>query len=291
MNIPSKTLFKTLNLIKFKKRINYLATKKANKIRIPKLLKNFPYTSSLIIDDNLVYTAGTLNKSEKKHVIYFHGGGYSFKASRGHFQLMRNIINETGSFLSFMDYPLAPEYSAADVMDWSLKSYEQLVAKYPDHTFILMGDSAGGGLALSLSILIRDSGIKKPELVILYSPWLDIGLSNKGIDELETRDYILDKDNLKEIGEIYKGELEADNPLVSPIYGDLNNLGRIAIFYGTEEILYPDCQQICNMKKLEGTIFSSFVYEKMQHDWVILPIEEAKKALKETVKIIKEIRE
>ncbi len=287
MNISSKILFNTLNLINLKKRINYLTPKRSSTKKGVRLLKRFPYTSKLIIDGRLVFTAGNSNIHEKKHIVFFHGGGYSFEASKGHFLFMRNIIKELECFLSFMEYPLAPEYSAVEVGAWSLKSYEQLVTKYPKHSFILMGDSAGGGLALALSMLIRDKGIKQPEKIILYSPWLDIGLTNSNFIKYKKRDFILDIEKLKEIGGIYRQELEVDNPLVSPIFGNLNNLGQIAIFYGTEEIFYPDCAEISNKTQLVGTSISSFVYEKMQHDWVIFPIIEAVKALEETVLFIK----
>ncbi|MDD2371532.1 MAG: alpha/beta hydrolase [Firmicutes bacterium] len=289
MNSTSKILFNFLKLIRFKKRINFINPRRFSKRRIARLLKIFPYTSRLLVDGHLVFTAGLLNKSEKKHIVYFHGGGYSLDASSGHFLFMKKLINKTGCYLSFLDYPLAPEHSANESLLWSLTAYSELVKNYPDHLFILMGDSAGGGLALALSMLIRDEGLKQPVKTILYSPWLDIGLKNKRIKEFEKRDFILDIDKLMEIGEVYRKDLPENHPFVSPKYGDLNNLGDIGVFYGSEEIFYPDCKEITEKSGLVGTDISGYEYKDMQHDWVILPIPEAKKVLEESVELIKEI--
>jgi epsilon-lactone hydrolase len=248
-------------------------------------------TTTTFVGKRPICTIEPLDTEAKVHIVYFHGGGYSMEATGLHFQLMKNLVKQTGCALTYIDYPLAPEHTVTDSMAVSLAAYKKLLAENSKHRFILMGDSAGGGLALALAMGIRDEGIAdpglaQPEQIILFSPWLDIALTNKRIPEFEKRDVILDVTALREIGERYRGDVPADNYMVSPKYGVLSGLGAISVFYGTEEIFFPDCQEFCDEKQNGGFPVNGYEYQGMQHDWVILPIEEAKRVLVEVVALI-----
>jgi epsilon-lactone hydrolase len=144
-------------------------------------------------------------------------------------------------------------------------------------------------LALAMRIrdeALTDSDIAQPEQIIAFSPWLDIALTNKRIPDYEKRDVILDADALREIGEKYRGNVPADNYMVSPKFGDLSGLGTISVFYGTEEIFFPDCEEFCDETQNGGFPVNGYEYDKMQHDWVILPIEEAKRAVGEICALV-----
>lgn len=253
-------------------------------------------TTTIFVQERLVCTIEPVDTEAKVHILYFHGGGYSMEATGLHFQLMKNLVKQTGCALTYIDYPLAPEHTVTDTMGMSLETYKKLKEGYPKHRFILMGDSAGGGLALALAMAIREEGLDVegqidptfvgPEQVILFSPWLDIALTNKRIPEYEKRDVILDATALREIGAQYRGAVPADHYMVSPKYGDLSGLGAISVFYGTEEIFFPDCQEFCDEKQNGGFPVNGYEYDKMQHDWVILPIEEAKRAVGEICALV-----
>ena len=236
----------------------------------------------------LVLTISPIESKTLQHVIYFHGGGYSFEASGGHFQLMKQLIDRSNCMVTYVDYPLAPEFSVVDTMNMALETYSQLLSAYPKHQFVLMGDSVGGGLALSLSMLIREKGLKAAEKIILFSPWLDIKLTNERISLYEKRDFVLDAEPLRKIGQIYAGELHESHYLVSPKYGDLKGLGDIAVFFGSEEIFYPDCMEFCDAGNAGSTKIRAYEYAGMQHDWVILPIPEAYRALDEAAVFMRE---
>jgi len=137
-------------------------------------------------------------------------------------------------------------------------------------------------------MLIRDKGLKGAEKIILFSPWLDIKLTNERISLYEKRDFVLDAESLRKIGGIYRGNLHASHYLVSPKYGDLKGLGDIAVFFGSEEIFYPDCIQFCIANNEGSTKIRAYEYAGMQHDWVILPIPEAYRALGQAAAFIRE---
>jgi len=83
----------------------------------------------------------------------------------------------------------------------------------------------------------------------------------------------------------YAGEDDLNNYLLSPIHGMFDDLPPTYIFYGTEELFYPDIEILKEkIKNLEN--FKFYKFEGMQHDWVILPIPEAKVAIEEAIKFI-----
>jgi len=281
MSKISESIFGALGAIRFKNRVNFMKPKRSDKHKIPTMSTKQYMTTTAFVRKRPVCTIEPVDTEAKVHIVYFHGGGYSMEASGLHFQLMKNLVKQTGCALTYIDYPLAPEHTVTETMDMSLAAYKKLKAGYSKHRFILMGDSAGGGLALALAMRIRDEGIEAPEQIIVFSPWLDIALTNKRIPDYEKRDVILDAAALREIGERYRGDVPADNYMVSPKFGDLSGLGTISVFYGTEEIFCPDCEEFCDEKQNGGFPVSGYEYDKMQHDWVILPIDEAKRALGE----------
>lgn len=296
MSRISESIFGTLGAIRFKNRVNFMEPKRSEKHKIPTMSTKKYVTTTLFVRKRLVCTIEPVDTEAKAHIIYFHGGGYSMEATGLHFQLMKNLVKQTGCALTYIDYPLAPEHTVTQTIDMSLLAYKKLKAGYAKHRFILMGDSAGGGLALALAMLIRDkglaiegqtdAGLAGPDQIIVFSPWLDIALTNKRIPEYEKRDVILDVAALREVGEKYRGDVPADNYMVSPKYGDLSGLGAISVFYGTEEIFFPDCQEFCDDEQNGGFSVKGYAYEKMQHDWVILPIEEAKRAVGEICALV-----
>jgi epsilon-lactone hydrolase len=288
MSYLSWTIFKILKMIRFKERIDFMHPKRSAKVKAPYFSNKKYSTTELMVLGRPVLPIRPIESKALAHVVYFHGGGYSIEASGLHFQLMKQLIDLANCTVTYMDYPLAPEFSVVDTMDMALEAYSQLLLAHPEHQFVLMGDSAGGGLALSLSMLIRDKGLKDAKKIILFSPWLDIKLTNERISLYEKRDFVLNAESLRKIGEIYRGDLHASHYLVSPKYGDLKGLGDIAVFFGSEEIFYPDCLEFCGANSTGSARVTAYEYAGMQHDWVILPIPEAHRALDEAVVFMRE---
>ena len=222
-------------------------------------------------------------KEGKKHIILLHGGAYVAEATKGHRVLLEKLALEHGFKVTFIDYPLAPENKATETIEIVMEAYLELIRCNPGDEFYLLGDSAGGGLALALLQLLRDRNIeRRPDKTVLLSPWLDIGLQNPEIDSYIEKEVVLSLQGLRTCGMQYAGDLDVADPFVSPIKGDLNDLNNLKIFVSTHELLYPDCALL--KKKVELTSGTSIVLSvkyKMVHDWVILPIPESDETIEE----------
>lgn len=135
-------------------------------------------------------------------------------------------------------YPLAPNHTYKDAYLLILNLYKKLLKENKE--IILMGDSAGGGLALGFTLYLQKLNVKLPNKMVLLSPWVDITLSNPSIEEFEKNDPMLSCYGLVEYAKLWAGDLDLKDYKLSPINGDLSNLPDTLIFTGTNEILYPD---------------------------------------------------
>lgn len=224
--------------------------------------------------------------SPKKHIFYFHGGAYTLQAQRMHWRIIGILLAKTQCQITNVNYPLAPECTCADTLAMVIEAYA-LLSNNSERETILMGDSAGGGLALALAQQIKSQGLlPKPEKIILLSPWLDISMDKNLTREQEERDLVLAKETLLTVGKSYAGNYDARDYRCSPLYGEITDIGDIALFTGTSEILNVQARQLRDELTKQGQSISYFEYEQMQHVWIGLPIPEAKKALDQVISFI-----
>ena len=95
--------------------------------------------------------------------------------------------------------------------------YKDIIKEIKPENIIMMGDSAGGGLALALEEKLGEKEIEVPEKLILISPWIDTRMTNPKIEEVQEYDKDLSKEKLKLAGIAYAGEKENNSYLVNPI--------------------------------------------------------------------------
>lgn len=222
-------------------------------------------------------------KALNNHIIFLHGGAYIAAANAGHRRIIEKLALTYNFRVTFIDYPLAPGHHAEYTMEILHKSYKALLESSKEDTFYLFGDSAGGGLALAFLELLRDEGdLELPEKTVLMSPWLDVSLSNVAINTYLEKEVLLHFEGLRECARLYAGNLNLKDPLISPIYGNLENLKAIKVFVSDHELFYPDCILLNeNAASAEGTAVELSIKEKMIHDWIILPIRESKETIQE----------
>lgn len=266
-------------------RANY--TSKAS--AIPKhFFKEF-WIDTLQINNRNVYSISPKGKKTKKHVLYLHGGAYVNNIIKPQWEVVGIFVRKTRCTFIVPDYPLTPTYSHEDAFAMLDALYLNLLIKVPSKDILLMGDSAGGGLALALAQKQRNEGTPSSSQMILISPWLDVTLSNPEIIEVEKKDPLLKAKNFALVSQFWSGKSTPDNYLVSPINGPLEGLPKISIFTGTHDILYPDCQKFKTLMEEKNISINYFEYPKMFHVWVFFtPIAESKVAIEQICKLILE---
>jgi acetyl esterase/lipase len=220
------------------------------------------------------------------HIIFLHGGAYINEPVYLHRRIAKKFT-DYGFRVTYFDYPMAPEHTADFTNNWIVKAYEDLAGRYPEDIFHVFGDSAGGGLAVTFLKLIRDLGLLPvPKNSALASPWLDVSLTNPDIEEFLKKDFVLPREGLIYAGKLYAGSLDTNNPYVSPIYGDLSNLGSLIMFFTTNEIFAPDCEEFVKLiSQAEGSSITAYRETGLVHDYLMIPkAPEANEAINKIVR-------
>lgn len=214
-------------------------------------------------------------------IFYLHGGGYWSQPLSFHFKFFQKVSQELQAQFILPVYPKAPSFHAIDVHKMIMERYLYLIHDkgIPADKIFLMGESAGGGLALSFLQVLKEQNIPMPKQAILISPWMDVTNTNPAMAEIQPHDPLLNIESLGYGGIIYAGDLDPKNPLVSPIYGDIEGLPPITVFSGTHDILHADILKYSKIASERGEDVTLYTYEKMNHCFVGFPIPEGKKAL------------
>lgn len=183
-----------------------------------------------------VYSFSTVGAD--KIVLYVHGGSWVMGIDSNHTAFCNQLAEMLNAVVYLPQYPLGPEYSPCDTYAMLLALYDELLKS--GKPVYIMGDSAGGTVALELAAFIRDSNRKMPAKLVLISPVVDPSLSNPESVAIENSDPILSVSGLRKCAEMWAKSLPLTNPAVCPNNADLHGLPDTLIFIGTADILYPD---------------------------------------------------
>ena len=149
---------------------------------------------------------------------------------------------------------------------------------------VLMGDSAGGGLAASLTMELKKEKVETPIKTILFSPWVDISLDNEDIEQFVKLDPMIDVESVKYYGKLWAAEVDEKDYRVSPLYGDMSVFNDVTIFVGNREVLYPDDYTFYLKIKLAKIKCELVEGNGLNHVYPIYPIIEARTAMEKIVK-------
>lgn len=207
----------------------------------------------------------TASKPERT-MLYLHGGAYVLGGLGSHSKLAAQIGHAAEATVYFCDYRLAPEHPYPAALDDALGAYRWML----DQGFkaiALAGDSAGGGLALATAIAIREAKLPSPSALVLLSPFVDLTLSGESQRTHKARDPMLRAAWLKFGAERYAYGMAQNDPLVSPLFGNLHALPPMLIHVGSEEILLSDSEHLAGRAKKAGVKVQLKVFEGMWHDF------------------------
>lgn len=194
-------------------------------------------------------------------LLYLHGGSYISGSADAYQGFISQIVSRTQYPAFILDYPLVPEVSIPIALDLARTAADSLLTKYP--RIALVGDSAGGGLALATLANIRDRG--RVAAAVLFSPWTDLTLSGRSIQANAHRDVLLNQALLAIAAKGYVGRLPLDDPRASPLFGIPSGLPPILIQVGSEEILLDDALRYDVEARKAGAKITLELWQGMHH--------------------------
>ncbi|MBD5453462.1 MAG: alpha/beta hydrolase [Lachnospiraceae bacterium] len=227
----------------------------------------------------------------KKYIIlYCHGGGYSTGSSIYARTLTTKFATSTSMDVLCFDYRLAPEHPYPAATEDAMKIWNDLMLLgYGARDIIVAGDSAGGNLALSLVLKLKQQGRLLPRGVILMSPWTDLTASGKSHVTRAEIDPVLNADYLKEMTTNYAEGEDLKNPLISPLFGDFTGFPPTYIQVGDNEMLLNDATMLHKRMVKANVSVKMDIFKGMWHVFQMSPFKTAYEAMDKNAEFIYDI--
>ncbi|MFV8751124.1 alpha/beta hydrolase [Nannocystaceae bacterium ST9] len=182
---------------------------------------------------------------ERRVVLYVHGGGFTMGSCESHRALAGRIGAACRARVVLPEYRLAPEHPFPAGLEDLVAVYRALLASgTPAEQIIVVGDSAGGGLAVSMLLRAREAGLPSPRAMVLLSPWLDLTCSGESMQTRADVDPWLRPDMCLAIRDFYLADADPSQTLASPLMAELAGLPPMLIQVGDHEILLSDAKRM-----------------------------------------------
>lgn len=227
----------------------------------------------------------------KKYVIlYCHGGGYSTGSSLYARTLTSKLAASTSMDVLSFDYRLAPEhpYPAAAEDAMHVWNYLMLLG-YGARDIIVAGDSAGGNLALSLTLKLKEEGRLLPRGLVLMSPWTDLTSSGKSHVSKAGIDPVLNASYLEEMIRNYAAGQNLSDPYISPLFGGYEGFPPTYIQVGSNEILLDDSVMLYKKLLKANVSVKLDLFKGMWHVFQMSPFKTAYEAMDKNAEFIYDI--
>jgi acetyl esterase/lipase len=209
-------------------------------------------------------------------VLYLHGGGYVSGLDRFHWRYAARLAAHLGLRVVLPDYPLTPTHTWRDSLPPLVHLFERLAIESPQGV-VLMGDSAGGGLAVALAQQVAGRSGPQPTHLVTFAPWVDLTGETPGTRDAAASDPWLTFSKLKLYG-TWWGDGDPHAPEGSPLFGEMAGLPPVLVLTGTRDLLAPQSQALVTRARNAG-VRVSFVEEPgLLHVYPLLPIPEARRA-------------
>ena len=238
-------------------------------------------------DGSLVYIVNDEGQRDQRTILYIHGGAWFQDPLDYHFEYMDLLADSLNAKVVMPIYPKIPHRDYRITFELLTKLYHHLLNKIDDSKqMIIMGDSAGGQIALAFVQQLKKDSEPQPSHIVLISPVLDATFSNPEARKYEKEDPMLGLEGSKYLVNLWAGDAPVDHYKLSPMYGDLEDLGHITITTGTKETLYPDAVKFSTMLNEKGINHEFIPGYSLFHIYPIFPIPERERFLEQLKRII-----
>lgn len=201
-------------------------------------------------------------------LLYLHGGGY-VSGGPGHYRhFLWRMADALAATVFLPAYRLAPEHPFPAALEDAAEAYLHLAAGASRaQNLFVMGDSAGGGLALALLLKLRDEGRPLPLAAVAMSPWTDLALTGASLRDNAAADPMMNASHLPGIARLYLGGTDPRTPYASPLYGEVTGLPPVLIQVGSDEILRDDAVRMAEKLARDNPRSRLEIWRRMPHGW------------------------
>lgn len=228
-------------------------------------------------------------RDPERVILYLHGGACIYQPVFFHWRFVYDLALRTHCQVIMPVYPKYPEYHCVDDMSVLMELYERYIMPMGFKKVVLMGDSFGGNLAMSMTQEIAKRGLQPVSALVLLSPCVDNAFTRRdAMVTLQPLDEMIKLERIEQIMGGWQGSLPANHPWVSPIYGDLKAFpSNTLLIYGSNEILKVDALLLTEKMHELGLPIRSLEYPGMFHTFSLFPVKEGFQAMREMASVVR----
>ena len=206
-----------------------------------------------------------------RRILYIHGGSWISGSPAGYRAFLSRVSKATGAVVLAVDYRLAPEHKFPAGLEDCTQAYQWMrqnnpYAREPALSAYLMGDSAGGNLALATLLKINDAKMPMPGALVALSPATDFTGGSPSLVSRALVDPIINPQILPALIPIYLGHnTNPTNAYASPLFGDYNGMPPLLLQVGDAEVLRDDSTRLAKHAREQGCDVTLQVWDRMPH--------------------------
>jgi epsilon-lactone hydrolase len=222
------------------------------------------------------YDVQVAGSTPARTVLYLHGGGFVSGLDRFHWRYAVRLARRLGVRVVLPDYPLTPTHTWRDTLPHLVGLFEELAVGSPQGV-VVMGDSAGGGLAVGLAQLVARRPGPQPTHLVAFAPWVDLTGRTRGTEAAAVVDPWLSLDKLRLYG-TWWGAGDPPDDAASPLTGDLSGLPATLVMCGTRDLLLPQVRLLVERARAAGSPVTYVEEPGLLHVYPLLPVPEGRRA-------------
>ncbi|HVL02114.1 MAG TPA: alpha/beta hydrolase, partial [Dongiaceae bacterium] len=209
-------------------------------------------------------------KQPRQVILYLHGGGYIAGKPATYLTLCGKLASALQADVYLPDYRLAPEHPFPAAVEDALTAYRFLLTQFPADKITVMGDSAGGSLALGTTLALRDAGMPLPKCNLAFSPMADLTAPHGSRNRNQQRDDMFTPE-MYNIGIDLYGRTDADrrNPHASPAFGDYTGMPPLFLTVDKSECMHDDSVAVVERARAAGVNVTFIECDGLLHVWPI----------------------
>lgn len=230
----------------------------------------------------------TINRSDRA-LLLIHGGAFIVCTPETHRPLAGSLARAAATSVWVPDYALAPEHPYPRPLHDVIEVWHDMRRRFDADRIVVVGDSAGGNLALSLVLHLRDEGEDLPAGLVMFSPWLDLTGTAESVTSRADVDPWIPARLMTLPARAYADGMALDDPQVSPLFADLHGLPPTLVQVGSDEVLHDDAESFTARATAAGSDVTLTVFKGMWHVFQAFPIPEATRAIDEVARFVRKV--
>jgi acetyl esterase/lipase len=205
--------------------------------------------------------------ADDRVLLFTHGGGFVVGSTATHRKLAGHLAKAVGARALVLDYRLAPEHPFPAQLEDAVTAYRWLLTQgvEPGH-IATTGDSAGGNLAISTVLKLRDDGDPLPAAILPMSPWLDMEHLGKTLESNSATDALVSREILQGMSGMFLGDGgDPTHPHANPLHSDPTGLPPMYTCAGSHETLQDNAERFHERARTAGVDSTLEIVPEMQH--------------------------